>query len=496
MSDTNGTPSPPAPAAASRHVEGGYRELLTLAFPLILSASFWTIQIFVDRVFLSWVGADAVAAAMPAVGYFWTPIALLSNTVMYTTVFVAQYSGARRPDRIGPVVWQALYFGVVTGLAFPVLIPLVDFIISMTNHADRVKELESVYFAALTFAALPMLVVGATNAFFAGRGESWTVLLINTVGTLTNAALAYPLIVLRQDDPVRAMEGAGYAAAVGSAVSAVFGLALLFRKKFRAEYQTASGWRFDRPLFTRLLRFGLPNGVQWCIEGLAFTAFILLVGNIGQAELAGTTLTFSLNLLTFLPVMGLGQGVEVLVGRRQGESRPDVSARTTATGAKLATAYMIVIAAIYCLIPGVLTAPFAGGMKPDEWAAVGPLIPILLRFVAAYSLADGVNIILAYALRGAGDTRFVTLVAIGLSWPMMVIPTWVASRNGWGIEAAWASATIYISTTAVVFLVRFRGGKWRTMKVIETTTPDPADADPSTPDAPPAEREIARQPAA
>jgi MATE family multidrug resistance protein len=473
-----------------KHTPGGYRELIALSFPLILSASFWTVQIFIDRVFIAMVNSDALAATMPTVAYFWTPFVLLNSTALYATVFVAQYTGAGRPGRIGPVVWQALYFSLVTGLLFPLLIPAANFFIGLSEHTPAVKQLESEYFAALTLAALPMLIVSSVNSFFAGRGDSWTVLLINAVGMAANAALGYPLIVMQKADPVAAMHGAGYAAALGSAVSAALALALLFRKKYRAEFATWSGWRFDRPLFGRLMKFGLPNGVQWSIEGLAFTAFLMFVGNIGARELAGTNLTFSLNLLAFLPVMGLAQGVEVLVGQRQGESRPDLSEKTTWTGVKLATGYMVIISTLYCTIPGIMTIPFARGMEPHEWAAVAPLIPVLLRFVAAYSLADGMNVILAFALRGAGDTRFVTIVSIALAWPVMVFPTYLAWRQGWGLEFAWGSATAYIALMAVVFVVRFRHGKWRTMKVIEAAPADP-DADEKA-----AEDDPAKQPAA
>lgn len=479
-----------------RHTPGGYRELIALSTPLILSASFWTVQIFVDRVFLSWVSVDAVAAAMPAVGYFWTPMALLLFTIMYVTVFVAQYAGARRQERIGPVVWQAIYFGLAAGAVYPVLAPVADLIIAQTGHPPEVKALESAYFAALTLAPLPMLVVAAVNGFFAGRGESWTVLRVNAIGTAVNVALAYPLIVAQRDDPARAIAGAGYAAALGSCASAAFGLALFLRPRFRAEFGTLSGWRFDPKLFLRLMKYGLPNGAQWCIEGLAFTVFILIVGNIGKAELAATTLTLSLNTLAFLPVVGLGQGVEVLVGRRQGEERPDLSARTAWNGAKLATAYMAAVAVLYCTIPGALAYPFATEMSPAEWAAVGPLVVVLLRFVATYSLADGMNIVLAYALRGAGDTRFVTLTAIGLSWPLMVVPTYLVWRNGWGVEAAWGAATVYVAATAGVFALRFRGGKWRTMKVIEAAPADPDGPAAAPGGPPPAEDDPAKLPAA
>jgi len=49
-----------------REGDGSYRQVLTMAIPLILSTSSWSIQHFVDRMFLTWFSQDAVAASMPA----------------------------------------------------------------------------------------------------------------------------------------------------------------------------------------------------------------------------------------------------------------------------------------------------------------------------------------------------------------------------------------------------------------------------------------------
>ena len=92
--------------------QGSAWELLRLAFPLILTNSFWALQMGIDRVFLSHSSSDAVAASMPAVLLFWTPLTLLQNTAAYATAFVAQYVGAGRPRRVGPTVWQAIYFSI------------------------------------------------------------------------------------------------------------------------------------------------------------------------------------------------------------------------------------------------------------------------------------------------------------------------------------------------------------------------------------------------
>jgi multidrug resistance protein, MATE family len=59
-----------------------------------------------------------------------------------------------------------------------------------------------------------------------------------------------------------------------------------------------------------------------------------------------------------------------------------------------------------------------------------------------------------------------------LAWPVMVLPAWLAWRFDWGLYWAWAFASLYIGLQAGCFLVRFRGGKWKAMRVIEPAVID------------------------
>ena len=77
-----------------------------MAYPLILGHMSFTIQTFVDRIFLTWYSAEAVAGAVTGLFAVWSLIALFTGTGEYLTAFVAQYLGAGRPERIGPAVWQ------------------------------------------------------------------------------------------------------------------------------------------------------------------------------------------------------------------------------------------------------------------------------------------------------------------------------------------------------------------------------------------------------
>jgi len=129
------------------------------------------------------------------------------------------------------------------------------------------------------------------------------------------------------------------------------------------------------------------------------------------------------------------------------------------------------VAVAYVTVPGLLVEPFriAGDPTADEAADVAR---VLLRFVAAYCLFDSANLVFSFALRGAGDTRFVTLAAIGPAWLVMVGPTYLAVEYGWGLYWAWAFASAYIAVLALIFLARFVYGKWKTMRVIEAAAGD------------------------
>ncbi len=448
--------------------EGSICELLLLAIPFILSTSFLTLQLFIDRALLSQASSDAVAAAMPAACLYWTLWTLLQNTANYATTFVAQYTGAGRPQRVGPAIWQALYFSVGAGIAFLGLIPLAGPLMSLGGHSPAVQELEVTYFRCLCFAALPALIVAAVNSFFAGRGDSWTVLLIDATGMSVNAVLAYSWISGHFGFPALGIAGAGWATVIGSSTSAVLGLTLLFRPKYRLLYCTLAGWRFERELFGRLMRYGLPNGLQWMLDGLVFTLFIFLVGRLGDVELAATTIAFAIYMVAILPVLGMGQAVSVLVGQRLGQDRPSLAERTTWTGLRMSLLYIGVMAVLYVLVPQLFLYLFRS--DDAKWPLVAVLVPVLLRFVSAYSLADCMTVVFCFALRGAGDTRFVTVVSFTLAWPLMVLPTWASWYYHWGLYWAWGFASAYILAQGLTFLLRFRAGKWKSMRVIERAT--------------------------
>jgi MATE family multidrug resistance protein len=459
-----------APAPAEERA-GGSRELLALAAPLIVSQSFMTVQIFLDTVLLAWHDPREMAASFPAVMWFWLPFGLLQVTAGYTSTFVAQYTGAGRPHRVGPAVWQGIYCAVLTGLLFLLMVPAAPWLIALGGHTPALQILETAYLRCLAFAALPMLVMAAVNGFFSGRGRTWVVLGIEAFGTTVNIVLAVPLIFGRAGLPELGITGAGLATLAGSWASALLAVALLLGRRNRDEFASAAGWRPEPPLLVRLLRYGGPAGIQAFLDVLVFHLFTQMVGRLGEAAMGATTLTVRLNMVAFLPMMGLGQAVSILVGQRLGGNRPHLAERSTYTGLRWAFGYMVLVATLYVTAPRLLVSLFESDRDPEQFAAVAAAVPNLLVCVAIYSLADAVNLTFAFALRGAGDTRFVSLLTFALAWPTMVVPTFVIVWVGASLYWAWAFATLYIVAMALCFFLRFRTGKWKAMRVIEDAPP-------------------------
>src|SRR5579862_7353805 len=83
---------------------GGSRELLALAAPLIVSQSFMTVQVFLNTILLAWHDQREMTASFPAMMWFWLFFGFFQVTAGYTSTFVAQYTGARRPQRVGTAV--------------------------------------------------------------------------------------------------------------------------------------------------------------------------------------------------------------------------------------------------------------------------------------------------------------------------------------------------------------------------------------------------------
>ena len=93
--------------------------MLALAYPLILSHITFTIQVFMDRLFLTWYSVEAVAGAVTGLFVDLGRGRPVPRHRRVPDAFIAQYLGAGRPGRVGPAVWQGIYFAARPGSSSP-----------------------------------------------------------------------------------------------------------------------------------------------------------------------------------------------------------------------------------------------------------------------------------------------------------------------------------------------------------------------------------------
>ncbi len=440
--------------------------MAVLALPLVISTMSFTVMTFIDRMFLSWYSLNSVAAAMPAGMLQFTLISFPLGLATYVNTFVAQYHGAGRPRKIGPVVWQGIWIGLA---AIPLLLltpPLARFFFEHAGHDPDVVIEEVTYYDVLTFGSGAVILAGTLSSFFTGRGATRVVMAVDSSAAALNAVLAGLWIFGRCGFPRGGIAGAGAATVAAEWFRVICYAAIMMHSRYRS-YRLATGWRWNGALLRRLWSFGAPGSMQWLVECGSFTLFITLVGGRGKTNQAATMLAFNVNSVAFVPMMGMGLAVSTMVGQQLGANRPDMAARATWTAFLMAMTYMCTMSLFYVTVPDWFLMGHAAGMTPEQFEPLRALIVVLLRFVAVYCLFDAMNVVFMSAIRGAGDTRFVFWTSLGTSLVPLGL-AWLGIHHfGRGLLWCWSLITLWVLSAGFIYLARFLQGKWRSMRVIE-----------------------------
>jgi MATE family multidrug resistance protein len=147
---------------------------------------------------------------------------------------------------------------------------------------------------------------------------------------------------------------------------------------------------------------------------------------------------------------------------------------------------MVVTGSVFVFAPESLLELFRSrDVSASDFASVRDAGVVLLRFIALYMFFDALSLVYSGALRGAGDTRFVMIAMTINCLVFMVVPVYTGIEHlDFGLRASWTCAAIYICMLGVMFRWRYRQGKWKSMRVIETV-PKPA-TEPALPNGTPA----------
>jgi MATE family multidrug resistance protein len=446
-----------------------YRDVVRVSMPLVISMTTTVVMTFTDRVFLANYSLNAIAAALPAGISAFVFLSFFADTAGYTNVFIAQYSGAGALQRVGSALWQGIYFAIIAWLIMVGLSFCAGPLFRLVGHSAEVQPLEVIYFRVLCLGAGVHIIGMSLSSFFTGRGVTRPVMIIYIVAMFLNVPLDYALINGIWIFPEMGILGAAVATVFSWTSATVLLGVIVFTRENEHIFGVLKHRDFDAELFWRLLRFGVPSSLQFSLDVFAFGFFVLMVGRIGKAELAVTNIAISLDSVSFRPLIGFALGTSTLVGQALGRNRPAEAVAAARATMSIVTAYVSVLVLLYVLIPQPLIELFRPrDIGPAEFALIKAKGIVVLRFVAAYLLLDGLYMISTAVLKGAGDTRFIMWSMGLLSSFGMILPVYIGVEVfGLGLYYAWGCAVFFLCQLAALTFWRFYRGKWKTMRVIE-----------------------------
>ncbi|TWT67441.1 MATE family efflux transporter [Allorhodopirellula solitaria] len=483
-------------------MRSAYAEVLRVAVPLMISTGMFSLVLFVDRTLLFQHEPSQMGAAMAAGNLFWVSICVFVGIASMTGAIASQYVGAGQPRRIGRLLWQSVWFSLATMPVFLLAAYFAEPLFRWTDQAPSLIPAETIYFQILMWGGAGEVMQTALSGFFSGTHRTRTIAVVSVVSGVINLLLDYLLIF--GVDPAwwgaagprmweLGIAGAALASVIAFWFKAVCYAAILLRPQYRFTYGILQGMRLDRRMLQRLIYFGFPAGLMYATEATAFTVIVLMIGRLGDVPLQATTMAINFNMIAFIPLVGLSIAASVLVGRHLVGSGPDRAVRCVWAALTIAWLYSAAWALIYwfgaeTMISLYSVNPAASTIPADARLAL-QTAQGLLGFVAIYVLLDATQLILAGALRGAGDTWFVMIaglavsivtLGIGLAWE----PDWQPAL--WGADATapaseegsmsasvtavlmwwWWIITAFVVLLAAAMTLRYAQGSWKNMRMI------------------------------
>ena len=218
----------------------GGREVLRVAAPLVVSSLSWTILTFIDRMMLNHLHGEAMAGAFSASTAWFAIASLPLGVCSYANTFVAQYDGAKQPQRIGLVVWQAVWIALGFGLIFLVAAPFAPWFFSLAKHDGQTLKYEIQFFQIMCLGGPGLLVAQAIASFYSGRQQTWVMMFVEATTDLLCIVLDYCWIFGHGGFPRWEVAGAASATVLCLWVKALIYLALFLQRRYRG---SSERWR-------------------------------------------------------------------------------------------------------------------------------------------------------------------------------------------------------------------------------------------------------------
>lgn len=440
--------------------EGRTAATLRLALPAVGEQLLNTAVGLVDTFLVGHLGAASIAAVSISNQIVMLAHVLIAAIATGSTALIARAVGGEDAALANRTANQSILVGALVGLgATLVAVPLAPQAVRLMGAADDALPLGATYLSIVsyTFLLSTWMLVGL--ACLRGAGDTMTtmrtMLLVNAINIVVAAALIYGLFGL----PKMGVAGSAIGAAVARSVGGLVVLVMLWRGRAGLRISPRA-MRPDLATIRRILRIGIPTGIEQLLFRLADMSYFRVVTSLGTAACAAHAVALNAQSLSFAPGFGFSIAATTLVGQGLGAGEPKRAEADGYLVFRIAGTVMGTLAAVYFLFSRQIMGFFTSDPEVITLGA-GPL-----RLVALAQPILAASMVFSGSLRGAGDTRFPMLSnGVGVFVVRFGLATLFVQVLGWGLMGAWYALGLDWALRGLLNYLRFRSGVWKRIQV-------------------------------
>jgi putative MATE family efflux protein len=436
------------------------RDVLRLALPAMGEQLLSMTVGIVDTYLVGHLGAASLAAVGVANQWIFMAITLFGAIATGATALIARFTGAKETDQANEVLRQSILLGALIGVIATILgLSLAGPAVALLGAEEDVVKLGASYLSVVSSIFILSTLMFIGNASLRGAGDTRTPLFVMLVVNVLNIVVAWTAINGPLGLPQLGVVGSALGAATGRLVGGVLVMAILLKGRAGIQLKLA-GWRPDLRFIHRILRVGLPTGLEQLMFRTGHMVFARILAELGTAAYAANQVAVNGWSLSFMPGFGFALAATTLVGQGLGAGDPEGAQHRGYTAYRLGAGLMGTVGLAFLLFP----AQIVGFFTDDPQIIALGTMP--LRMVGLIQPLLAATMIFAGGLRGAGDTRFPMFINGGAIWLIRLpLAYLLALILGWGLPGAWAALVLDMSLRGVLNFLRFRGGRWKTIKV-------------------------------
>jgi putative MATE family efflux protein len=455
---------------------GTFRPMLRLTIPVLIEQ---VLHLFVGLVDMWLTGmflpGEAYMAAMTLMIYaLWLVGNVFGFVALGSTALTARFVGAGDREMANRVMNQSMTSGLIwSAILVAVAIPLAGYFPVVMGLDGLAAKAAHQYFV-IELCVLPAVMVERVAvACLRGAGDMVSGLVVMAVVNVINMAVSYALCTGVGPLPELGWTGIAIGTAIGHCCGAAILIALLVggRAGFHLRLETM---RPDFDLIRRILRIGVPGGIDVILVSLCHLIYLRIVLSLGDVAAAAHGVAIQVEALGYMPGGAFQISAATMAGQYLG-AKDLVRARHSVIMACAVATGIMIVAGVVFYFGAVPLAMFFRGGKYDE---VVPLAAHLLRIVAFAMPPLAILMVLIGALRGAGDTRWpLALNLLGLLVLRVPLALFLAHSSvplpwggslpgaGLGVVGAWYGVMFDIVARCFLLIARFRHDAWQQIEV-------------------------------